>query len=309
MPVRSLSGTYLSYALVVFDETGNERTEPDGTLLSEKLAERVADPARPVSDVFLTAHGWKGDLPAAIEQFDRWIGAVAAQSADIAAAQGRRLAPLIVGLHWPSLPFGDEKLPRRCSRARGGDDEAGRLGAPHRRHAACARSVRAILRAARGETNAGTPSPRCSGLWRAFAESGLEARGSLRRWFDQRLRPNAIIAQSQATGGAPAARCRHAAPERPFPLAASASLLEDEGPRAHSERTARGCSACRSSRRARASLMGHSFGCIVVSATVAGRRTRPAATGRLALPRPGCAALSCGRHPFAKEPPTTSPAS
>ena len=67
MPVRSLPGTDLSYALVVFDEKGNESTEPDGTLLSEKLAERMADPARPVSDVFLTAHGWKGDVPADLQ--------------------------------------------------------------------------------------------------------------------------------------------------------------------------------------------------------------------------------------------------
>ena len=33
MPVRSIAGTDLAYALVIFDEKGNERAEPDGTFL------------------------------------------------------------------------------------------------------------------------------------------------------------------------------------------------------------------------------------------------------------------------------------
>ena len=77
MPVRSIAGTDLAYALVVFDEKGDERPEPDGTFLSETLAQRVADPARPVTDVYFTAHGWQGDVPGAIAQFDRWISAMA----------------------------------------------------------------------------------------------------------------------------------------------------------------------------------------------------------------------------------------
>ena len=113
MPVRTVAGSDLAYALVVFDDKGDERPEPDGTFLSETLAQRVADPARPVTDVFFSAHGWQGDVPAAIAQFDRWIAAVAAQQADRAAAQARPggFAPLIIGLHWPSLPFGDENAP------------------------------------------------------------------------------------------------------------------------------------------------------------------------------------------------------
>ena len=56
MPVRTIAGTDLAYALVVFDEKGDERPEADGTFLSETLAQRVADPARPVTDVFFTAN-------------------------------------------------------------------------------------------------------------------------------------------------------------------------------------------------------------------------------------------------------------
>ena len=113
MPVRSIAGTDLAYALVIFDDNGDERPEPDGTFLSETLAQRVADPTRPVTDVFFTAHGWQGDVPGAIAQFDRWISAMAGQQADRAAAEKRPggFAPLIIGLHWPSLPFGDEKPP------------------------------------------------------------------------------------------------------------------------------------------------------------------------------------------------------
>ena len=44
MPVRSIAGSDLGYALVVFDENGDERAEADGTFLSETLAKRIADP-------------------------------------------------------------------------------------------------------------------------------------------------------------------------------------------------------------------------------------------------------------------------
>jgi len=33
-----------------------------------------------VTDVFFTSHGWKGDMPAAIEQYDRWVAAMASLS-------------------------------------------------------------------------------------------------------------------------------------------------------------------------------------------------------------------------------------
>ena len=169
MPVRTIAGTDLAYALVIFDEKGDERPEPDGTFLSETLAQRVADPARPVTDVFFTAHGWQGDVPAAITQFDRWIAAVAGQQADRAAAEKRPggFAPLIIGLHWPSLPFGDEKPPAGApavlsAGAAGGaaaaedvDAWAARIADTPRARAA----IRTILDAARQETSAAAPAP------------------------------------------------------------------------------------------------------------------------------------------------------
>jgi hypothetical protein len=67
MPIRNIPGIGVDYYLLVFDEQGNERPEPDGSLMSEVVRHRVADPALCVSDVFLISHGWKGDLPTAIE--------------------------------------------------------------------------------------------------------------------------------------------------------------------------------------------------------------------------------------------------
>ena len=66
------------YYLALFDEHGNERAADDGTLLSDELTQRAADG---VTDIFVLSHGWKGDIPAAISQCDRWIGAMARQRA------------------------------------------------------------------------------------------------------------------------------------------------------------------------------------------------------------------------------------
>ena len=70
MPIRKISNTDVEYYLVAFDEHGQERREPDGTLLSETLLRRAREALAPITDVFFTSHGWKGDIPAAIEQYD-----------------------------------------------------------------------------------------------------------------------------------------------------------------------------------------------------------------------------------------------
>jgi hypothetical protein len=103
----------LSYFLISFTPDGVERQErvrgSDG-LLSAKLIAELA--ATPVTDVFFTSHGWKGDVPAAIDQYDRWISAMSVCTADRAKIRQRRpeFRPLLVGLHWPSLPWGDEDI-------------------------------------------------------------------------------------------------------------------------------------------------------------------------------------------------------
>jgi hypothetical protein len=115
MPIEKIDGTNLSYYLIAFDENGIERKEADGTLLGRRVLQDVA--ASGATDVFLFAHGWKGDIPAAREQYQRWIRMVASRVDDI--ARLRKITPnfraLLIGLHWPSLPWGDETLEAAAS--------------------------------------------------------------------------------------------------------------------------------------------------------------------------------------------------
>jgi hypothetical protein len=114
MPVRRIPGAGLDYYLVCVDGAGAERVDPDGVdgRLIPRVEEALATEPRPHTDVFLMSHGWMGDMPAAIKQYDRWIGAMAKCTDDLERARRVRpgFKPLLVGLHWPSLPFGDEEL-------------------------------------------------------------------------------------------------------------------------------------------------------------------------------------------------------
>ena len=111
MPIRTVPDTDLTYYLISFDAEGHERSDdPDGQM-SRRAAKLLA--SEPITDVFMVSHGWQGDVPAAIRQYDRWIAAMASCTADIERARQVRpgFRPLIIGLHWPSLAWGDEELP------------------------------------------------------------------------------------------------------------------------------------------------------------------------------------------------------
>ncbi len=112
MPVRTIPGSDVQYHLINFDADGVERAASDGTMLSELVRKRVADPADGITDVFFCSHGWQGDVPAAIEQYDKWVAAMA-QSPDSTLIRARQpgFKSIVVGVHWPSLPFGDENIP------------------------------------------------------------------------------------------------------------------------------------------------------------------------------------------------------
>ncbi len=110
MPFRTTPKTQTPYALIAFDSKGKERdNDPEGSggLLSRRLLSNVE--AQPPSDVFVFSHGWRGDIPSAIDQYDRWIDAMAALQPD-AARMGKNFRPLWVGIHWPSEPWGEEDL-------------------------------------------------------------------------------------------------------------------------------------------------------------------------------------------------------
>lgn len=128
MPIRTVPGTDVKYYLIAFDKRGDERQDGDG-LLSELVAQELRGGT--YTDVFILSHGWKGDIPAAIEQYDAWIGAMLACTAD--RERARRVRPgfkaLLIGFHWPSLPFGDEDLGTGAAFAVGAGKAMGSTGA------------------------------------------------------------------------------------------------------------------------------------------------------------------------------------
>ena len=293
MPLRQIAGTDFRYFLIVFDEEGRERREADGSLLSDVVREHAKDG---VTDVFFTSHGWKGDIPAAIEQYDRWVATMAGLEPDRALADARRpgFKPLVVGLHWPSLPWGDESFGDASGGGvlSAGSDIDREVDAFARRIAdtpAARKAIRRILEAARHEPK--TLSPQTLDDYATlFAESGL-ATGDVagRPGADQdAFDPAAIVADYEATESRSPAdtqllgwtdKVKEAvlSPLRQlsfWKMKDRARLFGETGGHALLAQLQADAPA------ARFHLMGHSFGCIVVSATVAG------APGAAPLPRP-----------------------
>lgn len=110
MPFELVPGTSLHYYLVNFSDLGNERDEADNKKISQTLIKVLKE--EPITDVFLISHGWLGDIPAARDQYSKWITAMAANTADIEKLKQVRpnFKPLLIGLHWPSLPWGNETV-------------------------------------------------------------------------------------------------------------------------------------------------------------------------------------------------------
>jgi hypothetical protein len=108
MPLETVIGTSLNYYLIAFDADGKERAETE--LVSKKVLDILS--TEPITDVFFITHGWMGDIPAARDQYNRWIKAMAISHADIERVKQVRpnFRPLLIGLHWPSKPWGDEKI-------------------------------------------------------------------------------------------------------------------------------------------------------------------------------------------------------
>jgi hypothetical protein len=295
MPVTTIPTVGLQYYLVCVDGTGAERADdPDGVdgLLIPRVEETLA--GEPYTDVFLMSHGWMGDVPAAVRQYDRWIGAMAACEDDLELARQVRpgFRPLLVGLHWPSLPFGDEELSGGTSDLSFATPDASSTALPDT----------PSLVDAYADRIADTPAAR-DALESIFASAAAET-------APPELPPEVAEAygvldrESGIGSGGPASA--PGSDREPFdPQAAYESVLEDEGEpsfgvgvsllgpvvgllrslsffkmkdRARTigettfhallsdlQRVAR-----ESGRDVRFHLMGHSFGCVVVSATLAG---------------------------------------
>lgn len=111
MSKQTVPGTDVTYHLVSFDKNGNERME-NGHMESDTISAELANAASTYTDVFMLSHGWKGDVPSAIEQYDRWIATMDAQVGDREEVRKKlpSFKPFIVGFHWPSQPWGEEEL-------------------------------------------------------------------------------------------------------------------------------------------------------------------------------------------------------
>jgi len=111
MPIKQIPGTDLNYYLINYDADGNERAADDGRKLSRVVLDELKNGG--YADVIVMSHGWMGDIPAAVQQYDKWMSNLYKCTDDIEAMKKKRpgFKPLFIGLHWPSLPWGDEKMP------------------------------------------------------------------------------------------------------------------------------------------------------------------------------------------------------
>jgi hypothetical protein len=117
MPIQTVTldttTVSLDYYLIAFDADGNERSETDG-FMSQKLVDILS--TQSITDVFFMSHGWLGDIPGAKRQYQSWIKAMLQSQADIQKiqelrkSQNQKFHPLLIGLHWPSKPWGNEDL-------------------------------------------------------------------------------------------------------------------------------------------------------------------------------------------------------
>lgn len=124
MPIVQVPNTDLRYYLIAFDKDGVERSDDPAGTMSELIVAELR--RRPVSDVFILNHGWMGDLPDAESQYNAWFGTLFADRAGRALLEQRRgqLEPLLIGIHWPSKPFGDEQFAGGAFSAGEVEDEA-----------------------------------------------------------------------------------------------------------------------------------------------------------------------------------------
>jgi hypothetical protein len=111
MPFRKAPQTGYGYYLIELNANGVEQAE-DGVLLSAQAVTQVRE--KSPTDVFVASHGWMADINDAESQYGTWIDTMVMQGSnggDFARELVREPAykSAAIGVHWPSLPFGDEQ--------------------------------------------------------------------------------------------------------------------------------------------------------------------------------------------------------
>jgi hypothetical protein len=110
MPFENVPSTQFSYGLMSFGADGCERTDDPAGLMSARLIEKAQ--SEQITDIFFFSHGWHGDIASALDQYNRWLGSFLKQTADFERAKAifPNFRPLLIGLHWPSEPWGEEDI-------------------------------------------------------------------------------------------------------------------------------------------------------------------------------------------------------
>lgn len=97
----------LSYHLIHYDKHGSEIRQSGDSLDSDAVRTELASPGAGITDVFLLSHGWNSDAKGAMAQYDAWV-AMTRDSRP--ASMARPFQSLIIGLHWPSKAWGNNTL-------------------------------------------------------------------------------------------------------------------------------------------------------------------------------------------------------
>ncbi|MGX1159800.1 hypothetical protein FBY31_1838 [Arthrobacter sp. SLBN-100] len=283
----------LTYHLIRYDKHGTEIPEDANTWGSEAVRADLESPETGITDVFLLSHGWNSDAEGAMAQYDAWVSMTRdTRPADI----GRPFRPLIVGLHWPSKAWGNDTI---VATGRDGllgaeappsdaitvDDAVDRYAdllsdTPDARAA-----LRTIFEAA---ADSGADEHLTAQLQTAYQTLSRELQlGELpdddhapaEAWDAESVFQQALEDTSAASGllggGASSSRLKDAvlAPFRQlsFWMMKARALAFGETGAAHLLRQLQDAA----DQDVRFHLMGHSFGCIVVSAAVAGAEGAP----------------------------------
>lgn len=283
----SLPGTDLHYYLVSFDKAGAEREEAAGRQ-SVELKRLLSSASEAVTDVFFACHGWKGDVPAAVDQCNRWMGQMARMDNDRAAMRARdpKFKTLLIGLHWPSQPWGEESLEEAPSESGLlGDEEVSEALIEHYAEAisqtpAAREAIETILAAASSGQHRAQLAPdvvaayetliRDAELWsdEDANDSPLET-----QWDPQTVYDDARAADDETLLLGGSSKDAFLSPLRQisfWTMKARARTVGEIGVgKLLRELQVSAGSAVRFH------LMGHSFGCIVVSAAIAGASGMP----------------------------------
>jgi hypothetical protein len=283
MPHIQMDGFDEGYEMITYDTSGVERTDdPDGW-----MSRRVLNLATnsPVTDVFVMSHAWKGDIPTARKQYDAWNSTMLRRDEDILRARNRPgFQSLFVVLHWPSQPWGDEEFGTTAEFSTPARPEV--IEALIDAYAAriadtpvARRALRTILTAVNRQPIAAALPPDVLSAYRVLDQEAAlgsagegAAAGADREPFDPEQRFQAARFRSTLSLSGPEYAASFLSPLRQL----SFWKMQDRGRRI-------GESAAHDLLQAllgirsdlRIHLMGHGFGCILLSAAVAGPVDRP----------------------------------